>query len=292
MNPGGDPVDLDEQHGRRVGRVTRVRERLHGSDDPLIHHLEGRRHDPRRDDRRDRRRAVLHRREVHEHRRDRGRLRREANADGRHEPNGALGADDHASEVVARRLRSLRAQTHHAPIGEHDVHRQDVRGGDAVRETVRPAGVRPHVAADRRHLLRGGVGHIGEAGAAECRPQVEVEEPRLHPREPVLRPDLEDAVHLRGHDDESVADRRRRPREPGAAPAGDHGEVVRGRRANACHDVVRRAGEDDEGRRALDHRGVTRVQPERERVRQHFAGAERVLELSSRQIHVRHRGLG
>jgi len=65
-----ESVDLGEQHRGRIGRVARVGEGLDRADDPLIHHLERRRHDPAGDDRRDGRRAVLDAREVQQQRPD------------------------------------------------------------------------------------------------------------------------------------------------------------------------------------------------------------------------------
>ena len=205
------------------------------------------------------------------------------------EPDRALGADDHPTEVVAGRLRALGAEARHGPVPEHDVERQDVRGRDAVREAVRAAGVRPHVAADRRHLLRGRVRHVRESRTAEGDAEIEVEQAGLDPRQSVLGPDLEDAVHLRRDDHEGVADRCGRAREPGAAPARHHREVVhRGRRGRTRRRRRRSEGRPRAGR-ALDHRRIACVQAERQGVREHLVRTERFLELPSRRVQIRHR---
>jgi hypothetical protein len=112
--------------------------------------------------------------------------------------------------------------------------------------------------------------------------------PGFDPGEPVLPPDLEDAGHLGRHDDQSVADRRGASDEPGPRTSRDDRQAVLGRNPDARDDVVARSREGDERAAALDHRGVARVQAERQGVREHFARAERVLERSSGGVDVGH----
>ncbi len=226
----GDAVDLDDQDRRGVGGVARVREVLRRHHDAVVHHLDRGGHDAGRDDGRDRGRAVLHRGEVEEHRPHGRRERREAHAHPGHDAQRALAPHHHAAQVVAGRLGSLAPEALQGPVGQHHVEREDVRRRDAVREAVRAARVRVHVAPDRRGLLRRGVGRVGEPARRERGREVEVEEPGLHPGEPVLGAHLEDPLHLRGDDDEGVADRGGGAGEPRPRSAGDDREAVRRRR--------------------------------------------------------------
>ena len=90
----------------------------------------------------------------------------------------------------------------------------------------------------------------------------------------VLRPDLQDPVHLCRHDDERVADGRRSSGEARSGPARDDGEAVLLRDADAGGDLLHGRRERDEGRPSLEHRGVAGVQRERERVLRDVGGSE------------------
>ena len=142
------PVDLDDQDRGGVGRIAGVREALGGNDDAVVHHLDGRGDDAASDDVRDRRRAFADVHEIEQHRSDRGRDRRQPHADPCDDPEGPLRAHDHAAQVVAGRLGSLAAQAFDRSVRHDDVQRQHVRGRDAVRQAVRPAGVRVRVPPD------------------------------------------------------------------------------------------------------------------------------------------------
>ena len=281
-------VDLDEQHGRGIRRVPGVREPFDRAHDASVHHLQRRRHHTARDDRRDRRRAVVHPLEVEEHRADRRRERGEPNAGGRDDPERSLRTDDDAAEVVADRRWPLAAEPDLRAVGQHDIERQDMGAGDAVGQAMGSAGVRVHVAPDRADLLRGRVGRVREARGGERIGQIEVEHAGLDPGQPVLRPHLEDAVHLGGDDDQRVADRGGCAREPGAAAAWHHGQLVDGRDPHARRHVVGAPGEDDQPCRAFDHRRVARVEPERERIGEHHVDAEGGFQVASRRGQVAH----
>ena len=162
----------------------------------LVHHLHRRRDDAGGDHGADRRCAGLDGVEVHQHRADRRRVRRQAHADLRGDAEHPLAADEHATQVVARRLGVLAAEHDHLAVGQDDLEAEDVGVGDALGEAVRTARVVGHVAADRARLLaarvRGEVQPVGGHRTAE----VEVEHAWLDPRPPDGGVDRQDAVHL------------------------------------------------------------------------------------------------
>ncbi len=80
----------------------------------------------------------------------------------------ALAADEDTHQVIAGRVgHAMRgAEPDELAGGKDDLATEDVRGGEAVLEAVCAAGVFGEVAADGADDLRGGVGRVEEAGAA------------------------------------------------------------------------------------------------------------------------------
>ena len=158
------PVELDEQRRAGVERPARVGHGLRGADREVVHHLDGARHDARRDDVRHRVPGVAGGlEEGHEraHRLGRG---HDADDDLRRHAERALGADEDPAQVVAGQVELLAAQLHDRAVGEHDLQAAHVVGREAVLEAVRAAGVLGHVAADRAHDLRRRVGRVEVRG--------------------------------------------------------------------------------------------------------------------------------
>ena len=212
-------------------------------------------------------RAVAHVHEVQQHRADGGRERGQPHADARDDAERSLGADDRAAQVVAGRLRPLAPEALDGAVRHHHVQREHVRRRDAVRQAVRAAGVRVHVAADRRRLLRRRVGGVGEPERAERGRQVEVGQAGLDPREPVLGPDLDDVVHLGGDDHQ----RRRRSawrRRP---------DPCRCRAARSATRARPRSARTRRCRRSIagTRRARSRPRPSRRRARRASARADR-----------------
>ena len=153
-----------------------------------------------------------------------------------------------------------------------------MRAGDAVREAVRAARVRVHVAADRRGLLARGSGAYVKPSGASAVDRSRFGQARLDPREAVLGADLEDSGHLRRDHDERVADRGGGPCEPGARAARHDREPVRSPRSARTPGLLGRARERDERAAALHHRGVARVQAPREGIGQDPVRAQHLFE--------------
>ena len=74
------------------------------------------------------------------------------------ERHGAFGAGEQAGEVVAGQVEFLAAGLEDGAVGEDEFEAEDVVGGDAVRESMRAAGVFRDIAADGAGALAGGSG--------------------------------------------------------------------------------------------------------------------------------------
>ena len=120
--------DLDQQGRRGVDRQPGVDVRLDGLQAELVHHLQRRRHDPRGDDRADRRRPGLDRcRSPSASCATAGGSGVSAHAHLGGDAEHPLAADEHAAQVVAGRLGILAAEHGHRAVGQHDLEGEDVR---------------------------------------------------------------------------------------------------------------------------------------------------------------------
>jgi hypothetical protein len=109
--------------------------------------------------------------------------------------------------------------------------------------------------------------------------QVEVEDARLHPCDPLVLVDLEDLVEVRGDDDHGAPDRCRTARQAGAAAARDEGAIVTRRDRDRRGDVLGARREAHHRGLAAYHAGVTAVERKLEWLGASAVGAERCLEV-------------
>ena len=142
---------------RRFGRVDRQ----------PIHHLDRRRNDAVRDDRRTPRRRPVDRcrtpaSSVCTASGRRSIRTRRLGDDGQR----AFGADEHAEQIEAGRVERGAADLHQLAVRQHRLDAEHVVHGEAVLQAVRAAGVLGDVAADRADLL---ARRIGRVVAAERR---------------------------------------------------------------------------------------------------------------------------
>ena len=253
-------VDLDDQDRGGVGGVAGVCEALGRHHDAVVHHLDRRRHHAARDDVGDGRRAVVDGGEVEQHRPNRGGQRREPDAHRRHDPQRPLGAHDDAAQVEP------------AASGASDPdadHRR--RSGSTTSSASTCADVTPYARQcgppafvftlppiEEVCWLDGSGANVNPCGRSAA-DEVEVRHARLDPREAILGADLEDRGHLRGHDDERVADRGGGAGEPGARSPRHDREAVVGRGTHARHDVL--------GGPRERHERARRPRPSRRRAR-------------------------
>jgi hypothetical protein len=99
-----------------------------------------------------------------------------------------------------------------------------------------------------------------------------------------VRVDVEDAVHLRGHDDECVVKRYRAAREPGATAARNERALVPAGDADGTGHLVRGPGPADRDRAALAHARVACVQRELERLGARGVRTERRAQIGEERV--------
>ena len=118
----------------------------------------------------------------------------------------AFRADENAEKIVAGCVESFSAEVDEGAVGEDDFEAEDVRGGEAVFETVGAAGVFGDVAADAADGLRGGVGGVEIALWEHAGGYVEINDAGFDDHAGVGEIDFEDAIHAREADDDAVFD--------------------------------------------------------------------------------------
>ena len=133
----------------------------------------------------------------------------------------AFGADENAEEIVAGSVERFSAEVDERAVGENDFEAEDVRGGEAVFEAMRAAGIFGDVAADAARGLRRGIGRVEIALRLDAGGDVEIDDAGLDDDAGVGEIDFEDAVHAREADDDAVFDGHRAAAEAGAGAAGD-----------------------------------------------------------------------
>ena len=223
-------IELDQQHRVGIrGIACRVDRRLDGANRRPIHHLERRRKNSGRDDRRRRARARVDRHEIREQRAHALRIRRELHRDLERDAEASLGADERAEQVVALHLAIGVAERHDLAARENDLERDDVIQRHAVLQAVRPAAVLRDVAADRARGLARRIRRVVQAVRAGRARERHVHCAGLDDREPVQRIDAQDVVEAIEPDHHGVAARERARRESGARAARDEGQCARAR---------------------------------------------------------------
>ena len=107
-------------------------------------------------------------------------------------------ADDDAGEVVADRVRLAvcGSELHDLAVGRDQRQPEHVVDGEAVLEAVRAARVLRDVAADRRDLVRGGVGRVEEAHGGGGIRNLQRGHAGLDQHRQIRAIHFEDAVHL------------------------------------------------------------------------------------------------
>ena len=242
-----DAVELDDQDRSRLG-IARVDRGLGGLDRQPVHHLDRGRKDAGGDDVRDGGACVVGRIEGRELRDDRLRPPQEPQRDLGGDPEGALRADEDAEHVGAGGVEPAAAETDDLAVREHHGQPGHVVDREPVLEAVRAARVLGDVAADRAHLLAGGIGRVVEPVGSDRVGHLEVRHAGLDDDSLRVEVDVEHAVHARQRDDDALGDRERAAGEAGAGAARDEGDPVLVAGADDRLDVLRRLDQADRGR--------------------------------------------
>ena len=114
-------------------------------------------------------------------------------------------------------------------VGGHEFEGQDVIGGGAPGERVRPSRVLGDVATNCAGSLGTGIGRVGQAVPPRLSSQVEIDDARLDDGGLVLDIDVENPTHPVHADDDAALGRERAAAQSGArASRGDRGVVLVG----------------------------------------------------------------
>ncbi len=190
------PVEFDQQDRRRIGARARGVDR--GLDRPharLVHHLQGRRDDSRRDDRRDRLTGRTQRHEVGEDRLDHPGNRFQPDRDLDRHSEHPFAAHEQPDQVGTPGLSLRGPEPGEPPVGQDHLERGDVIGGDAVLEAVGSARILGDIAADGAGALAGGVGDVVQTVRRDRLGELGVDHAGFDDGPPPRRVDREDAVH-------------------------------------------------------------------------------------------------
>jgi hypothetical protein len=210
-DPGGlvfdgflQAVHVHEEHGGAIERESGVNVGFDGAQRPAIEHFARRGRDTACGDFDDGFGGVVHAIENGKERLDRFRQASELHGDFGDETEGALRADEKAGEIVTRGIGGGAADADEFAGRENKLKRQDVIGCDAIRQSVRAAGVFSDVAADRAGFLAGGIRREMEACMCDGGAQVRVHDAGLDGGALIGEVNIEDAVHP-GEDGENSA---------------------------------------------------------------------------------------
>ena len=244
-------VQLREQDGGGIARIPRrIHRILDGGDAGLIHHLEGRRDDACGDDCGDSFTCRPQSIEVRQHRSHRARQRRETHGNFRGDAEVSLGTDEQPDEIGTPRLAAGAAAFHHRAVGEHYLEREHVIRGDAVLETVWPAGVLGHVSADRAGALARGIGRVVQS-VWPCRcAQLRVHDAGFDDGKTIGGIDAHDAIQSRQHEQHASGIGKRTTRQASACASRYKGHVVRGKQAHDRDQLFAIARKNDDVRNA------------------------------------------
>ena len=177
------------------------------------------------------------------------------------DPEGALGAGEQPDEVVAGdALDGVAADVHEGAVGEDDIEREHVIAGHTVLRAAQTSGVGGDVAADRRDADAPGIGRVHEA-VSGCRGiELRGDHTRLHPRELLVRIEVEDPVEAGEVEDDGAFEPDSGPGEPGSRAPGDDGGARGVRPGEELLHLGDRGGPEDgpRGDRARPSRPVRR----------------------------------
>ena len=186
-----------------------------------VHHLDSRRHDPRRDDLRHGRPGFADAVERGQQRLHGLRLSQDPHDDLRHNRQRAFAADDEPEQIRPRRIGERAADLHELAVRHYRLDGEDVMHGEAVLQAVGAAGILGDVAADRAHLLTRRIRRVVVAERRHLPRDLQVGHARFHGHSLVGNVDLEHAIQPGQADDDAPGNRKRAARQPGSVATRD-----------------------------------------------------------------------
>src|SRR5699024_3437883 len=231
-----------------------------GREGQAVHHLAGGGQHTGGDDGADRLSTRVHGGVSGQQGDDPGRVTGQVHGDASGHPQGALGADEGADEVVTGGIGRLAPEVDRLPGRKDDLQTTYVVDGEAVLEAVGSTGVLRDVASDRADLLAGGVGRVVVAVGCGGVGDVEVGHPGFDHGALVLGVDLDDPTHPGGHEEHTPGVGEGAGREAGACATGDEGDPGGGTEPDDLGDLFCGGRQhDDAGHRTVVGEAVTFV---------------------------------
>jgi hypothetical protein len=198
---------LNQQHRAGIHRVAGMGRFLDAAQRLAVQHLQRDRRDALRSDGGNRIGRIVDGVENREQRFDSfgdlGELDRNRGYD-RHR---AFGSDEQAGQIVAAGIHGLATHVRDAAVGQHHLEPGNVVHGDAMRQSVRAAGIFRDVAADGGGALARWVGREVQPVLRHGGRQVRVHHSRLHHGAAVGDVDFQNRCHAREHQHDAAGAR-------------------------------------------------------------------------------------
>lgn len=173
---------------------------------------------------------------------------REPYRDFRDEAERSFRADEKARQIVAGSIHSRAAQADDLAGGEHNFHRKDVVGGDAVGKRVRASRVFGNVAADRASFLARRIGREMKTCVRDGEAYIGIDDTWLDRSALVFDIDCKDAIHPRKNCNDTAVASQRAAGKAGAGTAADNGSLMAVGDFDQANDLGRGSRKNDEVR--------------------------------------------
>src|SRR5690606_32323524 len=221
-----DAVQLTEQDGLGIHRITGTDEILGGTDRQVVHHLQPARDDAGGDDVAHRTPGFLYR--IERGQQDLGYLRlgqqfdRDLGDDAEH----ALGAGEQSQQVEARAVQRVGAEHHALTFDGEDLDLEQVVYGQAVFQAMHAASVLGNVTADGTGDLRRRIGRVIQLVRRRSLGNRQVAHTGLNAGEATRRINFENLVEARHHQQDALLKRQRAAGQTGTGTTGNYRDAA------------------------------------------------------------------
>ncbi len=212
------PVQFHQEQ-RAAIRIIRVHRRLRRLNRQIVHHLDRRRQHARTNHVAYCRARFIRGRKRGQQRAHAFRPLHDAQNYFRGNPQRSFRSDKNSHQIVSRRIQSFSAQMHQRAVREHHFQSQDMRGGESIFQAVRASRIFRHVSADAANRLRGRIRRIKIFLRRDAAGHIQINHAGFHRHARVRKIHLQNLVHARQANHDSVFHRQRAPAQsrPGAA---------------------------------------------------------------------------